>query len=218
MRIVFDVEWSSGTKYDFTVHARVLEEGGSVFHSDGGRVKSGAGLKVPLGIRKRALMAKDKGGAMRDNVFVAAYYRRRNALKRLLQSYDLGLGLNDDGAQIQSNPLQAESIIRLLERDALLACLDDLWADYLQDINTLQRAASTRAFSQFDPFDEFRMEANQTFSRLLYDFKRQAVVALFAPIDMSLVQHYLKFTVNRDDRVGGLVRDVAWVRQVCRGQ
>lgn len=219
MHIVFDAFFHENNDHqhgiDFTVRARVrgLEDvsnsirqpagslgGGSGAFGRHDSLVAGVGNKVlpSYGIRKRALVAPLEKNR---NIFVVAYQRRRSALRQLLQSSSIGE---------HCNPLQAESIIRLLERDALLACLDDLWADYLQDMNTLQRAASTRAFSQFDPIDEFRLESNQAFSRLLHDFNHQAVVAIFAPIDVRAVQHYLDIVSNRDDRVQGLLQDVAW--------
>lgn len=74
------------------------------------------------------------------------------------------------------NVLQAEAAIRTWERQVLLSCLDALWADFLQDIGTLQQASQSRAFSQLDPLDEFKLESAELFTRVLGDFKRQAVV------------------------------------------
>jgi hypothetical protein len=69
------------------------------------------------------------------------------------------------------------------EAQALLLRLDALWADYLADIATLERAAQTRAFAQLDPLDEFRLEAAQLFARLLRDFRLQAAAAVLGPVD-----------------------------------
>lgn len=98
----------------------------------------------------------------------------------------------------------------------MLACLDALWSDFLQDVTTLQRAALTRAFSQLDPVDEFRLEASQVFARLLTDFRRQSAVSLLGPVDLRVVEWYYNGTALGDgeesrDRVREVLDDVAWL-------
>ena len=73
-------------------------------------------------------------------------------------------------SQLTSQPLnafQAAAIIRVWERDAALDCIDSLWSDFLQDVAVLQAASQGRAFSMFDPVDEFRLESAKAFSTLL---------------------------------------------------
>ena len=65
------------------------------------------------------------------------------------------------------NAFQAAAIVRVWERDAALDCIDSLWSDFLQDVSVLQQASQGRAFSMFDPVDEFRLESAKAFTSLL---------------------------------------------------
>jgi hypothetical protein len=103
-----------------------------------------------------------------------------------------------------TTPLHVLSILRLWERDAMLYCIDSLWTDFLQDITTLQRAAMTRAFSQLDPVDEFRLEAAGVFARLLRDFRRQSAVALLAPVDIRDLEWRASSATEQQINSGGI--------------
>jgi preprotein translocase subunit SecA len=84
----------------------------------------------------------------------------------------------------------AVSILRVVERDAALARLDAAWTDFLNDSATLQRAAKTRAFAQFDPLDEFRLELGELFAALLAELRRaSAAAALGAGVDLLEAHH-----------------------------
>eukprot|EP00889_Picochlorum_renovo_P004308 jgi/Picre1/31338/NNA_006691.t1 len=68
------------------------------------------------------------------------------------------------------NAFQSNAIVRVWERDIALACIDSLWSDFLQDVTVLQAASQSRAFSMFDPVDEFRLEAATAFTRILREY------------------------------------------------
>ena len=89
------------------------------------------------------------------------------------------------------NAFQAAAVIRVWERDAALDCIDALWSDFLQDVAVLQQASQGRAFSMFDPVDEFRLESAKAFSSLLR--RHSAIVSsrLLGSVD---IQH-IRFVV-----------------------
>jgi preprotein translocase subunit SecA len=100
-------------------------------------------------------------------------------------------------------------MLRLWERDIMLHCIDSLWTDFLQDISTLQRAAMTRSFSQFDPVDEFKLEAAVVFARLLRDFRRQSPVALLAPVDIRHLQWDTTYNAEQQQQQEEQQQDLA---------
>ena len=110
-------------------------------------------------------------------------------------------------------PLHATSMLRLWERDAMLSCLDALWSDFLQDVTTLQRATQSRAFSQFDPVDEFKLELSVVFARLLSDFRRQAAVAVMGPVLLNEVasSHFSSMGAVMDEKVEAMVNEASWL-------
>ncbi|KAL4521332.1 hypothetical protein Ndes2437B_g08077 [Nannochloris sp. 'desiccata'] len=125
-----------------------------------------------------------------------------------------------------TTPLHVLSMLRLWERNAMLQCIDSLWTDFLQDITTLQRAAMTRAFSQLDPVDEFKLEAAALFARLLRDFRRQSAVALLAPVDIRDLQWGAYSAEEQQEHIArgrsgefntstdGVLDDVAWLADI----
>ena len=80
------------------------------------------------------------------------------------------------------NELQCVGSLRLVERNSLLTVLDSLWADFLHDATNLERATATRAFSMFDPVDEFRLEVSHLFAQMLTNFRREAALVSLGPI------------------------------------
>eukprot|EP00890_Picochlorum_soloecismus_P005567 jgi/Picsp_1/6010/NSC_03364-R1_preprotein translocase subunit len=82
------------------------------------------------------------------------------------------------------NMYQANSLVRVWERDIALECIDLLWSDFLQDITVLQAACQSRAFSLFDPVDEFHLETATAFTRLLNQYSREVSARILGPIDM----------------------------------
>jgi hypothetical protein len=122
---------------------------------------------------------------------------------------------------LASTPLHVASLLRLVERDAALGTLDALWADFLQDATTLQRAAQTRAFSQLDPVDEFRLEAAAVFARLLTDFRRQAAVVALGRVDLRDVQWAAgpgAASGGSGNNGSGALGDAAWVAEWATGE
>ncbi|GAB4815731.1 hypothetical protein N2152v2_002777 [Parachlorella kessleri] len=103
---------------------------------------------------------------------VASYLNR----KALLEACYMEAGAVD--------PLWAASVVRLWEKSLLLARLDALWADFLQDVSQLQTSANLRAFSLLDPLDEFRLHSGEAFAQLLTDFRQGVVLKSFAPLDL----------------------------------
>lgn len=154
---------------------------------------------------------------------VASVYQRCNA-KSPSGGGGGGGGILTTATSI-TTPLHVLSMLRLWERNAMLQCIDSLWTDFLQDITTLQRAAMTRAFSQLDPVDEFKLEAAALFARLLRDFRRQSAVALLAPVDIrdmqwgaySAEEQAEQMTRGRggeNSSIDGALDDVAWLADV----
>ena len=82
------------------------------------------------------------------------------------------------------NMYQASSLLRVWERDIALECIDLLWSDFLQDLTVLQAACQSRAFSLFDPVDEFQLETAIAFTRLLNQYSREVSARMLGPVDM----------------------------------
>lgn len=87
------------------------------------------------------------------------------------------------------NTFQSNAIIRVWERDIALACIDSLWSDFLQDVTVLQAASQSRAFSMFDPVDEFRLEAATAFTRLLRQYSHIVSSKLLGPVDLLHIRY-----------------------------
>ena len=153
-----------------------------------------------------------------NSILQLLYERKRSALATsILHRCNTVNSANRTAITATTTPLHVLSILRLWERDVMLQCIDALWTDFLQDITTLQRAAMTRAFSQLDPVDEFRLEASVVFSRLLRDFRRQSAVALLQPVDIRdlqwTMQQQLQMQGNGEDdsSTGDVLDDVVWL-------
>ena len=143
------------------------------------------------------------------DLIVLLYELKRSMIVSHLQQYR---PFNDGSTMTTTTALHATSLLRIWERDVMLNALDALWTDFLQDAVVLQRAAMTRAFSQLDPVDEFRLEAAHVFARLLSDFKRQSAVGLLAPVDVgSVVMRGWEGGGDRMAAIEGSVRDTGWV-------
>jgi preprotein translocase subunit SecA len=87
------------------------------------------------------------------------------------------------------NTFQAAAIIRVWERDLALECIDSLWSDFLQDIAILQAASQGRAFSMFDPVDEFRLESATAFSRLLRHYSAIVSSRMLGRVDLQHIRY-----------------------------
>ena len=87
------------------------------------------------------------------------------------------------------NAFQAAAVIRVWERDAALDCIDALWSDFLQDVAVLQQASQGRAFSMFDPVDEFRLESAKAFSSLLRRYSAIVSSRLLGCVDIQHVRY-----------------------------
>lgn len=95
-------------------------------------------------------------------------------------------------SQLTSRPMnafQAAAIIRVWERDAALECIDALWSDFLQDVGVLQQASQGRAFSMFDPVDEFRLESAKAFSSLLRRYSAIVSSRLLGKVEIDHVRY-----------------------------
>lgn len=108
------------------------------------------------------------------------------------------------GSATLGNELQRVGSLRLVERNNLLTVLDGLWADFLHDASTLERATATRAFSLFDPVDEFRLEAAQLFAQMLTNFRRQAVVVALGSVLRDEWEAYAVFKDELHESVSDL--------------
>jgi len=87
------------------------------------------------------------------------------------------------------NVFQSSAILRLWERDIALESIDSLWSDFLQDATILQAASQSRAFSMFDPVDEFRLEAAATFTNLLRQYSQIISSRILGPLDLAHVRY-----------------------------
>ena len=45
---------------------------------------------------------------------------------------------------------------------SLLQELDDVWSEFLRDVDSVKTAVGVRAFAHLSPDDEFRLEASKT--------------------------------------------------------
>ena len=89
------------------------------------------------------------------------------------------------------NTFQAGAILRVWERDVALETIDALWSDFLQDATVLQAASQSRAFSMFDPVDEFRLEAANTFTNLLRQYSHIISSKILGPVDLMHLRYLL---------------------------
>ena len=44
----------------------------------------------------------------------------------------------------------------------MLQALEDVWSEFLKDMEGVKTAVASRAFAQLSPDDEFRLEASKT--------------------------------------------------------
>lgn len=120
--------------------------------------------------------------------------------------YEIKRYLSQDAltcSKLSASPLnqyQSSSIIRVWERDIALSCIDALWSDFLQDITVLQAASQSRAFSMFDPVDEFRLETATAFSRLLSQYSRIISSRLLGPVDLVHIRWLERANTSQIDR------------------
>lgn len=110
------------------------------------------------------------------DVLTSVYEAKRHACHEALTCSEL--------TNAPLNAFQSNAIVRVWERDIALACIDSLWSDFLQDVTVLQAASQSRAFSMFDPVDEFRLEAATAFSRLLREYSHIVSSKLLGPVDL----------------------------------
>ena len=87
------------------------------------------------------------------------------------------------------NAFQSSAILRLWERDVALESIDSLWSDFLQDATILQAASQSRAFSMFDPVDEFRLEAASAFTNLLRQYSLIISSRILGPVELAHLRY-----------------------------
>ena len=104
------------------------------------------------------------------------------------------------------NAFQAAAIVRVWERDAALDCIDSLWSDFLQDVAVLQQASQGRAFSMFDPVDEFRLESAKAFSSLLRRYSAIVSSRLLGRVDLTHLRYLETSSGGRGGDAGGASR------------
>ncbi|GAX81593.1 hypothetical protein CEUSTIGMA_g9021.t1 [Chlamydomonas eustigma] len=109
----------------------------------------------------------EKVAVIRNYLGVAllhAYEMRRLSMKRILMTQEVAAVDMDAEAQVWSQ-----------EQQTLLLWIDALWSCFLEDIERLKKAVYVKSYSQADPLNEFRIEANRAFLAML-DAYREAVV------------------------------------------
>ncbi len=73
----------------------------------------------------------------------------------------------------------AEVVAALIEweRQVLLAIIDTLWPQYLNDLERVEEGIWMRGYAERDPFVEFRKEAAMMFGQLMRDIELDALRA-----------------------------------------
>lgn len=135
--------------------------------------------KAILSVRSTIKTPKNAHDALvlwAGDVLTCVYEAKRHACHEALTCSEL--------TNAPLNAFQSNAIVRVWERDIALACIDSLWSDFLQDVTVLQAASQSRAFSMFDPVDEFRLEAATAFTRLLREYSHIVSSKLLGPVDL----------------------------------
>ncbi|KAL4434485.1 hypothetical protein ABPG75_000926 [Micractinium tetrahymenae] len=112
--------------------------------------------------------------------FLAVQYRNK---RELLKAWYRSPANTVGGASAAA----ADGLAAVCERDALVARLDNLWMDFLEDVDRTRRIVSARAYSAFDPLQEFQLEASSMFAQLLLDFKQRAAMDAFCHVSMTQI-------------------------------
>ncbi len=82
-----------------------------------------------------------------------------------------------------------ETVMRHLERYALLTTIDKEWREHLYEMDQLKAGIGLRAYGQRDPLIEYKKESFRMFKELLETIDRNAVSLVFKlqPVDRSQV-------------------------------
>ncbi len=76
-------------------------------------------------------------------------------------------------------------LMRVVEKRVLLQTLDELWKDHLLQLDQLRQGIGLRGYGQKDPLNEYKREAFQLFSKLLYRL-RELTTNRLAHIEMHV--------------------------------
>ena len=77
------------------------------------------------------------------------------------------------------NNLTEEGVIKR-EKEILLDNVDELWIDYLKEIDLIREGINLRSYKQVDPVQEFMMESGKLFNETTYRIKEETVKKLFS--------------------------------------
>lgn len=69
------------------------------------------------------------------------------------------------------------------ERDVLLDRVDELWIEYLKEIEIIRQGVNLKAHKQVDPVELFMLESNELFNSVMSQIKYEVVKELFSSLD-----------------------------------
>ena len=87
--------------------------------------------------------------------------------------------IEDSIQKLQSDSVEANKIMRSIEKALLLRSIDTLWVEHLINIDYLRTGIGLRGYGQRDPLIEYKREAYQMFQTLLLDIQKEVVYAFY---------------------------------------
>ena len=109
-------------------------------------------------------------------------------------------------------------LMRVVEKRVLLQTLDELWKDHLLQLDQLRQGIGLRGYGQKDPLNEYKREAFELFSGLLYRLRELTTNRLAhveiqaqAPEELEPLQQTQEMHENRgEDELGEPEQKVAY--------
>ncbi len=89
------------------------------------------------------------------------------------------LKIEDSIQKLQTDSVEANKIMRSIEKALLLRSVDTLWVEHLINIDYLRTGIGLRGYGQRDPLIEYKREAYQMFQTLLLDIQKEVVYAFY---------------------------------------
>jgi preprotein translocase subunit SecA len=86
---------------------------------------------------------------------------------RVQKAYDLKISFEDSKA------------VLMMERQIMLATIDNHWQEYLRSMDSLRHGVGLRAYGQRDPLVEYKREAFTMFDELMTTIKNEIASSLF---------------------------------------
>ncbi|BDA41171.1 Protein translocase subunit SecA [Coccomyxa sp. Obi] len=152
-------------------------------------ILEGAGFKGRWAWAAEAL-AEYVGQALMAAYELSKRSKIADAFTEYLELWRGALARGDLDANLQEPGTLAENV-EAYEREVMIRVLDRMWAEFLEDMKSVDTAVHLRSFSHLNALDELRLEGSDLFLKSLKRLRQQWATDImrgpFLPVDLDVI-------------------------------